>query len=87
VVEQPITIFAACSIVLAYVMANLMGDGEHLFTVWQVAIHGDVLWLVVRVQITTIVGREVITIFDSEAKIFGQVENRAYGALVHFSLG
>jgi hypothetical protein len=42
-----------------------VGDGKQLFTVGQIAIYSDVLWLIVRVQITTIGNGQIIPEVDS----------------------
>jgi hypothetical protein len=84
-VEQSVAIFPAWSSVVADVMAKLMGDGEDLFAVREVAVHCDVLRFVVRVQIATSVGGEIITEVDSEAKIIGEVEDGEFGITVHLS--
>ena len=70
---------AARPVVMLYIVPQLVADGKCLLTVWQIAIYGDVLWLVVLIQKTSIFGWKVIPIFDLEAKITGHVLNRAYG--------
>ena len=52
--------FAAWSFVIADEMANLAGNGEHVFTMQVVAVHGDKLRFIVRVEKTGIVGWQVV---------------------------
>lgn len=72
---------------IANVVAKLVGSRELLLTGRQIAIHDDIFRLVALIQKTSVAVRQVITKFDSKAKIFDQIINRAYGSLVHFASG
>jgi len=69
--------------VVVKVVAQLMGDGKSLLTVRQAAVHGDILRFFMRVQITSVVRRQVIAILNLETEITGHVFNRVPGSLVH----